>query len=254
MKLREIYDYIDSFAPFQTQADFDNAGFLVGDPEEEFKGGVVALDVTSGAIEYAKSIGANLIVSHHPVIFDPLKGVTANSLVYKLIKSGISVISAHTNLDRAKGGINDKLCELLGLQNIEGVLPDREVFEARVGELQEELTPDEFGNLLSNIFCGTGIKYVCGEKNIKRVGVCSGAGGSLLSDMATLGVDAFVTADVKHNVFLEAAELGISLYDCGHYATEDIIVHPMKEKLDGKFGSFSEYHSDIIKSVLYFEE
>ena len=250
MKLIEVYEYINSFAPFATQADFDNAGFLVGDREAELTGGVVALDVTSGAIEYAKSIGANLIVSHHPVIFDPLREVTAHSLVYKLIESGISVISAHTNLDRADGGINDVLCELLELQNVKGVLPDGEVFEARVGELPTELTPDEFGNLLTACFPQTAIKYVAGDRNVNRVGVCSGAGGSLLIGMIAEGVDAFVTADVKHNVFLEAAESGLSLYDCGHYSTEDIIVSPLTEKLNRKFGGFSEYHSDLIKSVI----
>lgn len=250
MKLKCIYEFLDSIAPFSTQLDFDNAGFLVGDPEAEFKGGVVALDVTSDAIEYALSLGANLIVTHHPVIFDPLRAVTADSLVYKLVKNGISVISAHTNLDMAEGGINDTLCEMLGLENIAGVIPAGDCFEARVGELDEELTSDEFGNLLSETFSGTGIKYVCGRKNIKKVGVCSGSGGSLLQDMAADGVDAFVTADVKHNVFLEAAEAGISLYDCGHYATEDVIVKPLAERLNQQFGGFSEHHSDIIKSVL----
>ena len=250
MKLKEIYEYINSFAPFSTQADFDNAGFLVGDKDAEFSGGVVALDVTSGAIEFAVEVGANLIVSHHPVIFDPIREITADSLIYKLIKNDIAVISAHTNLDRAEGGINDELCSLLGLEKVEGILPDGEVFEARVGELPVELTPDEFGNLLTACFPAVGIKYVAGEKTIKKVGVCSGAGGSLLGGMLLEGVDAFVTADVKHNVFLEAAESGLSLYDCGHYSTEDIIVHPLREKLNDKFGGFSEYHSDLIKSVM----
>jgi len=250
MKLKDVYEFLDSIAPFSTQADFDNAGFLVGDREAEFTGGVVALDVTSGAIEKAKEQGANLIVSHHPVIFDPIRDVTADSLVYKLISSGISVISAHTNLDRAEGGINDILCELLELQNVKGVLPDGEVYEARVGELETELTPDEFGNLMTECFPEVGIKYVCGSKNIKKVGVCSGAGGSLLGGMIAEGVDAFVTADVKHNVFLEAAEAGVSLYDCGHYSTEDIIVAPLTKLLNQKFGGFSEHHSHLIKSAI----
>ncbi len=254
MKLKDIYTFLDSIAPFSTQADFDNAGFLVGDREAEFLGGVVALDVTSGAIEYAKEKGANLIVSHHPVIFDPLRDVTASGLVYKLIENGISVISAHTNLDMATGGINDVLCELLNLNNIKGAVPCGNCFEARIGKTDGEFTPHEFGNLLSAAFPGTAIKYVCGKCDIKRVGVCSGSGGSLLQAMAAEGVNAFVTADVKHNVFLEAAELGISLYDCGHFATEDIIVEPLAETLNQKFGNFSAYHSDIICSALSFGE
>ena len=253
MKLKDIYEFLDSIAPFSTQADFDNAGFLVGDKNAEFKGGVVALDVTSGAIEYAKEKGANLIVTHHPVIFDPLREVTASGLVYKLIENGISVISAHTNLDMAKGGINDTLCEMLDLKGVEGAVPWGDCFEARIGETDNPLTPDEFGNLLSTTFSGTAIKYVCGKGDVKKVGVCSGSGGSLLLELAKEGIDAFVTADVKHNVFLEAAELGISLYDCGHFATEDIIVEPLAKTLNQKFGNFSTYHSNIIKSALFDE-
>ncbi len=252
MKLKEIFEYINSFAPFSTQADFDNAGFLVGDENAEFSGGIVALDITDGAIEFAKKKGANLIVTHHPVIFEPLKSVTAESLVYKLIKNDISVISAHTNLDMAEGGINDTLCKILELENVSGIIPSGDCYEARIGEL-EALTPDEFGNYLSGIFSGS-VKYVCGNRSIKRVAVCSGSGGSLLKDVAKSGADAFVTADVKHNVFLDASHLGISLYDCGHFDTEDIIISPLKVRLQEKFGNFSEYHSDIIKSVLQFEE
>ncbi len=249
MKLKEIYDFLDSIAPFKTQCDFDNAGFLVGDINEEFKGAVVALDVTEGAIKYAESIGANLIISHHPVIFEPLKSVTCESLVYRLIKSGINVISAHTNLDMAEGGINDKLAELIGLENVGKIVPEGEVFAARMGEIPEEMSADEFGLYLKGIFSGA-IKYCDPEKPIKRIAICSGSGGSLLEEIAKEGADAFVTADVKHNVFLDAAHLGISIYDCGHFDTEDIIVKPLCNTLNERFGEgFFEYHSELIKTA-----
>ncbi len=249
MKIKEIYDFLDSFAPFKTQSDFDNAGFLVGDINDEFKGAVVALDVTEGAIEYAESIGANLIISHHPVIFEPLKEVTANSLVYRLIKSGVSVISAHTNLDMAEGGINDKLAKLLDLKNIEKIIPEGEVFAARMGELSDEMTADEFGLYLKGIFSGA-VKYSDSNASIKKVAVCSGSGGSLLEEVKNSGADAFVTADVKHNVFLDAHLLSVAIFDCGHFDTEDIIVSPLVDALNQRFdGNFSEYHSEIIKTA-----
>ena len=250
MILREIYDYIDSFAPFSTQCDFDNAGFLVGNESEELSFGVVALDVTNEAIDFAESVGANLIVTHHPVIFEGLKCVKSDSLVYRLIKSGISVISAHTNLDMAKGGINDTLCEILGLQNVSGVLPEDNVFAARIGNLSEPLTPDEFGAAIQMNLSPASIKYVKGRENIVKVAVCSGSGGSMLNELAESEIQAFVTADVKHNLFLEASRLGISLYDCGHFDTEDIIVSPLTARLNEKFGNkFHEFHSEIIKTV-----
>ena len=250
MILREIYDYIDSFAPFSTQCDFDNAGFLVGNESEELSFGVVALDVTSEAIDFAESVGANLIVTHHPVIFEGLKSVKSDSLVYRLVKSGISVISAHTNLDMAKGGINDILCEILGLENVCGALPEGDVFSARIGNLSEPLTPDEFGAAIQMNLGPASIKYVKGKENIFKVAVCSGSGGSMLNELAESEIQAFVTADVKHNLFLEASRLGISLYDCGHFDTEDIIVGPLTARLNEKFGNkFREFHSDIIKTV-----
>jgi len=248
MKLKEIYEFIDTIAPFDSQLSFDNAGFLVGDKNEELTSAVVTLDVTDGAIEYARSVGANLIISHHPVIFEAVKSVTADSIIYKLIKSGISVISAHTNLDMAVGGINDLLCQKIGLENIEGILPEGDVFSARKGCLQAPLTADEFAAFLKTVFPSAAIKYADKKGQITTVGVCSGSGGSLLSSMIENGVDAFVTADVKHNVFLDSARANIAIYDCGHFDTEDIIVSPLKVKLKEKFGDkFYEYHSEIIK-------
>ncbi len=243
----EIYEYINSFAPFNTQLDFDNAGFLIGDKNDTFLGGIVTLDVTDSTIDYAISKGANLIVSHHPIIFEPLKSITANDLVYKLIKNGISVISAHTNLDMADGGVNDELCSVLDLQDIKPILPEGDVYSARLGFLKRPLTSDEFASLLKEKLGGN-IKYV-GDGEIKSVAVCSGSGGSLLYDITNHNPDAFVTADVKHNVFLDASHLDISLYDCGHFNTEDIIVKPLCKKLNARFGYFYEHHGKEIKTL-----
>lgn len=249
MKLQCVYDYLDKLAPFSTQMEFDNAGFLVGSTDEELTSAVVTLDVTDGAIEYAKNIGANLIVTHHPVIFNPLKNVLSTSLIYKLIKNNIAVISAHTNLDMAKGGVNDTLCKVIGLKKVKSVIPCGDCFEARIGELPKPLSADEFAAHLKTAL-GCTVKY-SGEGTIKTVGVCSGSGGDLLEDMKNLSVDAFVTADVKHSMFIFADTLGVSLYDCGHFNTEDIIVEPLCESLNKNVAmlKFFPYHSEIIKSI-----
>lgn len=249
-KNREIYEIMQKIAPFNTQMDFDNAGFLVGDEKAECRGILVALDVTDEAIECAVAENCNLIVTHHPVIFEPLKKVTAESLVFKLIQNGISVISAHTNLDMAPGGVNDTLAKRLGLTNVRGVVPLGDVYEARVGEIDVPLTPDEFAAYLKEQLPDAAIKYVGVRTPIKTVGVCSGSGGSLLNEMESLCIDAFVTADVKHNVFLESAQLGISLYDCGHFDTEDVIVEPLKARLSKETGlKVVAFHSELIRSL-----
>lgn len=233
MTVRDVYNCINEFAPFNTQMDFDNVGILIGDPAASVTKVVVSLDVTKNAVDFAAENGANLIITHHPIIFEPLRNVLAGSLVYDLVRNNINVISAHTNLDMAKGGVNDCLCEAIGLTNITPAVPCGEVYEARIGELKEPLNCDKFAELL-NEKLKTRVKYT-GNKQIKTVGVCSGSGGSLIYEMAACKVDAFVTADVKHNVFIDADTIGLALYDCGHYETENVVILPLKKRLEERF-------------------
>ncbi|MBR6512747.1 MAG: Nif3-like dinuclear metal center hexameric protein, partial [Clostridia bacterium] len=114
----QIYDFIDRIAPFETQSEFDNAGLLVGDRTREVTKVLFCLDVTEKAIEDAEEFGAELIISHHPVIFDPLVFVPAKSIVAKAIRKKLTVICAHTNWDQAEGGVSNILAVLLGLENI----------------------------------------------------------------------------------------------------------------------------------------
>ena len=248
-KMFDVFDYLDSRFPFCTQLGFDNAGFLVGDRGEELKKGVVALDITDAAIDFAKEAGANLIVSHHPVIFEPLRSVTENDIVYKLIKNGISAICAHTNLDMCDGGVNDCLCRAIGLENTVGALPEGDVDSARLGELTAPLSANDFAEMLkSKLHCA--VKYTDSKKTIKKVGVCSGSGGSMLFDIAKLSADAFVTADVKHNIFLDAKHLGISIFDCGHFETENVVVAPLCEQLNDNFDNvFIPFLKSEIKHI-----
>ncbi|MBO7217623.1 MAG: Nif3-like dinuclear metal center hexameric protein [Clostridia bacterium] len=249
MIVYDIYDFLDEKYDFSSALPFDNVGLLVGDGRETVRGILVCLDLTDEAISEAVKIGANLIVTHHPVIFDPLKSVTEQTLVYRLIRNGISVISAHTNLDQADGGVNDALAEAISLSNIEKVT-DSEGFSFRVGELLEPHTSEELAKMVGEKL-SVPVKYVGASAFIKRVAVCGGSGGSMLSDVLSLGVDAFVTSDVKHNIFLEAYASGLTLIDAGHFNTEDVITSRLCEVLRENFSEItvSEYHFSPIKFI-----
>ena len=233
MIVYDIYDFLDEKYDFSSALHYDNVGLLVGDGREKVTGVLVCLDCTDEAISEAVKQGANLIVTHHPVIFDPLKSVTEQSLVYRLIKNGISVISAHTNLDQADGGVNDALAEAVGLSDIEKIA-DSEGFFYRIGELSEPMTSEELAKTVSEKLA-LPVKYVGSSTFIKRVAVCSGSGGSMLGEVINTGVDAYITADIKHNVFMEAHEAGLTLIDAGHFNSEDIIVEPLSKELGAAF-------------------
>ncbi len=248
MTVGEIYNYINEIAPFNTAFEYDNPGLLVGDKTAEVTGITVSLDCYNQTIKEALKNGSNLIITHHPVIFDPLKSVIEGSIVHSLIKNGISLISAHTNLDMAPGGVNDALCERIGLKNIKAHNQVAEnTFEFRSGELAEAISADEFAKKLSKAL-NVRVKYCGGENRIKTAAVCGGTGGGLMAEVASLGINALVTADCKHSFFVEADRIGFALFDCGHFNTEDVIIEPLAEKLRAKFPTaniFTSHYNNI---------
>lgn len=218
MTVQNVYDAIDAVADFSTQMDFDNAGLLVGDPEASVTGALIALDVTDSVIDEAVDRGANLIVTHHPVIFHPMKRVTADTLVYRLVRENIAVISAHTNLDLAPGGVNDILAGMLELQDVQALPPENLL---RAGRLGRGMTPPEFAYYVKQKLGLPALTYCDGGRVIERAAVCGGSGGGELKDALAAGCQAYVTADVKHDVMLSAAHCGITLIDGGHFGTEN---------------------------------
>ncbi|MBQ0110776.1 MAG: Nif3-like dinuclear metal center hexameric protein [Oscillospiraceae bacterium] len=235
MTVGEVYDILEKWAPKSSATPGDNPGFLVGNSEDTVEKILVTLDCTSESILQAIKIGANLIVTHHPIIYAPLKNVTQESRAYKLIKNGISVISWHTNLDMAKGGVNDVLAKSLGISGLK-VLENIETgFQSRIGVIDEELTPDELAARCKEVLGGN-VRYVKGDRPIKTVAVCGGSGTDMVYPAILCGADALVTADIKHSMFITAAEKGFTLIDAGHYFTENIIVKPLAEYLEKHTG------------------
>lgn len=226
----DIYNFIDSIAPFNTAEEWDNAGLLVGDKNKKVNKILFALDCTEDVINQAVYCRADLIVTHHPIIFKPISEVTADSLVYKLIKNDLSIICAHTNYDKAIDGVNDILCNTVELENITKI----ENTCLNIGELKTEMNSKEFAQFIKSKLNGV-VRYNSIEKTIKKVSVCSGSGSDYLSLAKELNCDALLTGDGSHHDFLDANEMGISLICAGHFETEIIAVEPLKKKIEKEF-------------------
>lgn len=233
MTVQNIFDFLNEKFPTDTACDFDNVGLLVGNPCAEVQKAVVALDCTPSAVNTAVSNGAQLMITHHPIIFNPLKQVLAGSAVYEVIKNGISVISMHTNLDEGLGGVNDCLSSALMLNNVTKVAAE-DGYILNIGELTFPIHPEGLALYIKEKLGGA-VKYFGADKEIKRVLLCSGSGGSYVEETVKHKCDALITADVKHNQFLDAERLGVSLFDAGHFDTEDVITEPLRELLQEQF-------------------
>lgn len=254
MKNRDVFDYLCRLAPLELQLGFDNAGFLVGELDSTVSRVLLALDVTDAVIDEAISMGAQLIVSHHPIIWTPLKAVTTegntSGKLIKLIQNGISVISMHTNLDIAPGGVNDVLIDLLGAKCLE---PLDEDGCGRVGELLFETELHDFLLTCRKALNANGLRYVDGGKKVKRIAVMGGAGADSMQAAIDKGCDTYVTADIKYHQFLEAKELGLNLIDGDHFCTENPIMTVLAEKLQTEFPELelrvSRIHTQLISFI-----
>ena len=219
MTVQTVYDLIHTVAPFDTQMEGDNSGLLVGSPSQEVTSILFALDVTEPVIDEALAIGAQLIVTHHPIMFDAIRTLTDETyegrLVRRLVRENISLIAAHTNLDQAAGGINDTLAALCGLVEVSG-----EGF-FRSGFLPQPMTVRAFADLLEENL-ETTVRIMAPEDRIvRRVGLCSGSGGSEWPRALEASCDVFVSGEIKHHFALAMADAGIAALACGHFETEE---------------------------------
>ncbi len=234
MTVQTVFEILNQIAPFDTQMGFDNAGVLIGSKKKEVRKIGVVLDVTHEAVEYAAQQGIDLIVSHHPVIFSGLKAIDGDSVIYRLIKENIGVISAHTNLDAAENGVNQILAQTLELTDIQplGLPAEPTPPMGRMGTLKQPMPCQTFAELV-NQKLNTRVKFVNTGKLISNVAVCGGAGEDFIVPALQAGADALVTADVKHHNFLLANSLGLALIDAGHFETEQVVVPALCKQLEG---------------------
>lgn len=225
-KVKDFYGYLNSIAPFETQEDWDNSGMLVGDMDAEVKKVAVVLDITHEEIKKAKAIGADLIISHHPVIFNPIKSVTRGSVPYELVASSINALCCHTPLDIADGGTNDSLAKLLGIEVTRTEDPI-----LRLGTVEPTTAENLAGKIAKTL--NTKVRYADAGRKIEKIAICTGAGCSLIE--AAGEIDAFITGDASHHNFLDCIQAGITLIAAGHYETEIVVVPVLVKKLQSQF-------------------
>ena len=262
--INEVYRQLNDWAPFETQMDFDNAGLLVGRGGRPVTRILTALDITRAVIGEAARLGCELIVSHHPVIFHPVKSVTDGDPVGEklllLAEAGIGAICAHTNLDAAQGGVNDCLARALGLNAVEQLHQDgvdeqgRPYGIGRVGLAhQSGMTAKEYAAYVKERLGAASVRFADGGKPVHRVAVGGGSCGSMFRDALEKGCDTFVTADVKYDQYLEARALGLTLMDAGHFATENVVAAPLAQFLKDRFPalevSVSAVHREVYEGV-----
>ncbi len=232
--VRQIYDFINSLAPFATQESWDNSGLLLGDPDKEVTKASLALDATAKTVTAAKENGAELMITHHPVIFSPAKKILAGSVIYELLTSGISAISAHTCLDSAEGGVNDTLAALIGLEDIKPLeLEGTATPLVRIGKLPHSMSGEELALLVKEKL-GCNLRLADAGKPIEKVAVCGGSLSSLTYELIGK-VDAFVTGDLTHHYFIDAADSGLTAIAAGHFETENPVMSVLKAKLEAQF-------------------
>lgn len=243
-KIKDIIDYFETFAPVCSAMDFDNVGLLVGDKNKKITKVLVTLDITKDVVIEAEACNCELIISHHPVIFNPIKKLSYDSVPYLLASKGISALCMHTNLDLSDVfGVNLCLANAIGIKNTVKSKFGECMF---VGELETEIDIKRFAENIKNSLDCNGVRYTDVKKNIKKIAVSSGSGGSEIFSAAQVGADVLVTGEIKHHEINAANDFGIDIVDVGHFKSEDIVILPLVKLLSDKF-------SDIIftKSTTY---
>lgn len=249
VSLNEIIKFTESFAPLCTQCEWDNSGLLVSAEDKNITKVLLCLDITKAVVNEAKDMGAQLIISHHPVIFSPLSHIECDSVVSELIKNDISALCLHTNLDIAQDcGVNTELSKALLLKNTTLYQDDF----LCVGELEEKMSCDDFAQYVKDKLCCNGVRYTK-SGDIKTVAVSSGGGGEAVMLKEKYGFDALVTGEIKHHLFLYACENSLCAVEAGHFNTEDVVILPLKEKLSEKFADIFFTKSQALTDPVCFK-
>jgi len=255
----DILAYIETLAPTYMKEDWDRVGLNCGHLEAPVTKILVALDPFDEALEEAKEMGAQLLVTHHILLHEPTfitDRDTQGRRTLFLIENGIAHINAHTNLDCAPGGVNDCLAEKLGLENPTVITPEGTDAAGtpygllRMGTVAEQPLEDYLKHIKANLDC-PGLRFVNPTATVHKVAVGGGSCAGGLREVAKAGCDTFVTADVKYNQFRDAWDLGINLIDAGHFYTENPVCTYLTEKIAVRFPNvtviLSKKHKDPMK-------
>lgn len=235
--VNDIVKIMDSIAPRNLAEEWDNAGFLIGRGNSSVKKIMVALDVSPEVVQQAVGQKADMLITHHPPIFKPLKNICDSSwqsdLLLKCIENGIAVYSAHTSLDSVLGGVNDVLAEKLGLEKTVSLVKNDANCGAlgRVGYLPQKMEFEKFAQIVKEAL---GLSFVTGisaVKTVYKVALCGGAGIDFIAEALEQGADTYVTGDIKYHEAQNAVFSGLNLIDATHQGTELPVVAVLADKL-----------------------
>ena len=251
--VNDILNFVETLAPRELKMDWDNVGLNCGHADRPVHRILVALDPFEHVCREAKEIGADLLVTHHALIWKPgfiTDRDTQGRNTLFLIENGIAHINAHTNLDQAPGGVNDVLAEKLGLEGVQIVNPVNGIGLMRCGILPAQ-TLDAFLSTVKEKLGCEGLRYADSGKPVRKVAVGGGSCAGGMAEVLAAGCDTFVTADIKYNQFWDAKDLGLNLIDAGHFHTENPVVSVLAEKIAAAFPEIdvkiSETHRDCMK-------
>lgn len=217
----ELLDMMNGIAPPELAEDWDNPGLLVGRADADVARILLCVDATEGVVDEARELGAQLVISHHPLMFRAIKHVRDDEpeghVICELIRADLSLIAAHTNLDMAQGGVNDALAEAVGLTDVEAPAA-----LLRAGGLSGTL--EDIARRIERALDTRALYYGPADAPIERAALCSGAGGSELVDAARSGAQLFITGELKHSEIILARQLGLCAICAGHFETERVVL------------------------------
>ena len=261
MKIRDIVAVIEEFAPLSLQAEYDNSGLIVGRLDDDVNSVLLAVDVTEEVIAEAEREGCDLIITHHPIIFRPLKRLNSANYVERCveraIRSGIALYACHTNLDSAPGGMSWQVGAMLGLSSMSVLEPRRDNPDAGFGVVGTLATPESviaFMTRTKSIFNVGAVRYSdlpSEDFMVRRVAVCTGAGGSLIADALRAEADVYVTADLKYNDFMLGNNRMV-LVEIGHFESEFCAIRIINDVLSKKMCNFAVRKSECSRNPIHY--
>ena len=251
MKISQITEVIERFAPLGWQESYDNAGLIVGRPDDEVHKALLAVDVTEEVLDEAEAEGCDIVLTHHPIVFHALKRFNSadpvQRCVERAIRSRIALYACHTNLDSAPGGMSWRLAGMLGVGNLEVLQPAEAgggVGFGVVGDLPEAVDTVEFMRFVRRQL---GVKVIrhsdVATPEVRRVAVCTGAGASLIGDARRAGAGIYITADLKYNDFM-TPDKALTVADIGHFESEYCVIELLFDILSKNLCTFAVRKSE----------
>ncbi len=262
MELKTVGDVaqcIESFAPLSLQASYDNAGLIVGRADMAVSGVLLAVDLTESVMAEALEMGANMVITHHPIIFSPIKRLNSASYVERCVEQAIrhdvAIYAAHTNLDSAHEGMSWRVGHILGLESMQVLQPvdtERSVGFGVVGELASEMSTEGFLDMVAERLSVATMRHSdIVSPTVRRIAICTGSGGSLFSDVVASGCDAYVTADLRYNDFLDGQKR-VTMVDIGHFESEYCVIEILNDLLSKKIINFAVQASRVCANPVHY--